>query len=237
MPARRKEDEKTSIPPLHNGDHLTRAEFERRYQAQPHLKKAELIEGVVYVPSPVSIDHSRRHATVMAWLGAYRAATPGLLLLDNASVRLDAENEVQPDAALCLAEGGQTEVVGNFLHGAPELVVEIAGSSAAYDLHEKLRVYRRAGVREYVILLALEQETIWYHLDEGRYVAVSPDMAGIIRSVVFPGLHFHSAKFWADDLSGLLADLAAGMATPEHAAFVEIIQARANSNPPLLPKT
>jgi Uma2 family endonuclease len=66
-----------------------------------------------------------------------------LRLLDNATIRLDAENEVQPDAALCVAEGGQTQVVGNFLHGAPELVVEVAISSASYDLHEKFRVYRR----------------------------------------------------------------------------------------------
>ena len=41
------------LPPLENGDRLTRDEFERRYEAMPHLKKAELIEGVVYVPSPV----------------------------------------------------------------------------------------------------------------------------------------------------------------------------------------
>ncbi len=138
----------SGLPALHNGDHLTRAEFERRYAAQPHLKKAELIEGVVYVPSPVSLEHSKRHATVMLGLGSYQAATPGLQLLDNATVVLDAENEVQPGAALCIVSGGQTEVVDNFLHGAPELVVEIANSSAAYDLHEKLRVYRRTGVQE-----------------------------------------------------------------------------------------
>lgn len=211
------------IPVLQTGDHLTRAEFERRYHAQPQLKKAELIEGVVYVPSPVSIEHSNRHASVMVWLGTYRAATPGLRLLDNATVRLDAENEVQPDAALCLAEGGQTKVVGNFLHGAPELVVEVAISSAAYDLHEKLRVYRRTGVREYVILLTLERETIWYRLDEGRYVTVAPDDRGLIRSTAFPGLYFNSAKYWADDLAGLLSDLQAGLATPEHEAFAKTL--------------
>ncbi len=213
-----------AIPALQNGDHLTRAEFERRYHAQPHLKKAELIEGVVYVPSPVSIEHSNRHATVMVWLGNYRAATPGLRLLDNATVRLDAENEVQPEAALCVAEGGQTQAVGSYLHGAPELVVEVAISSAAYDLHEKMRVYRRVGVREYAILLTLERETIWYQLDEGRYVAVAPGADGLINSQAFPGLHFHSDKFWADDVAGLLDDLRAGIATPEHEAFRQTLQ-------------
>ena len=43
----------TATLPLENGDRLTRAEFERRYAAMPRLKKAELIEGIVYVPSPV----------------------------------------------------------------------------------------------------------------------------------------------------------------------------------------
>jgi Uma2 family endonuclease len=126
----------------------------------------------------------------MGWLSYYRAATPGVLLLDNATVILDAENEVQPDAALCVVEGGQTQIVGAYLHGAPELVVEIATSSAAYDLHEKLRVYRRAGVREYVILLTLERETLWYYLNEGRYEAVAPGEDGIVRSQVFPAFIF-----------------------------------------------
>jgi Uma2 family endonuclease len=223
------EDESTSIPLLQNGDHLTRAEFERRYAAQPHLKKAELIEGVVYVPSPVSIDHSRRHSSVMTWLGTYRAPTPGIILLDNATVKLDAENEIQPDAALFISEGGQAEIIGNYLHGAPELVVEIATTSAAYDLHEKLRVYRRTGVQEYVILLTHERETIWYHLNEGRYEAVAPDADGVIQSRVFPGLHFHSGHFWADDLTGLLNVLQTGINSPEHTAFVESPQSTPSS--------
>lgn len=39
---------KPSIP-LENGDRLSRFEFEHRYQAMPELKKAELVEGVVYI--------------------------------------------------------------------------------------------------------------------------------------------------------------------------------------------
>lgn len=212
------------VPPLQNGDHLTRIEFERRYAANPHLKKAELIEGVVYVPSPVSLEHSKRHAVVMGWLLNYVSSTPGLRLLDNATVVLDAENEVQPDAALCFAGGGQTTVEGNFLHGAPELVVEIASSSAAYDLHEKKRVYRRTGVREYVVLLTIERATLWYRLHEGEYDLVNPDEAGIFRSSVFPGLHFDSGRFWSDDVPGLLAALHAGLGSPEHGAFAATLR-------------
>lgn len=206
-------------PPLQNGDHLTRVEFQRRYAAYPNLKKAELIEGVVFVPSPVSLEHSQRHAAVMLWLGTYIASTPGLRLLDNATVILDSENEVQPDAAICMVAGGQTFIRGSYLHGAPELVVEIATSSAAYDLHEKLRVYRRTGVQEYVIFLTLEQETIWYRLNEGQYEEMTPDSSGIISSHQFPGLTLDPRKFWAEDLPGLLELLQRGLNSPEHTAF------------------
>jgi Uma2 family endonuclease len=218
-------EEKQAIPPLFNGDHLTRAEFERRYAAQPHLKKAELIEGVVYMPSPVHLQkHSQPHSRIVLFLGYYVAATPGTDFGDNATVRLDPENVVQPDAFLRIHEtaGGQSRAdQDDYLAGAPELIVEVAASSAAYDLHEKLRVYRRNRVQEYLVLLAHEQETRWYQLVEGEYVLLSPDEDGIICSQIFPGLHFHPDLFWADDLSGLLAVLQEGLSSPEHQAFVE----------------
>ena len=81
--------------PLCPGDRLSRAEFERRYEGHPEVKKAELIEGVVHMPTPVRFEeHAVPHGEIVGWLGAYRAATPGVLLGDNATVRLDLENEV-----------------------------------------------------------------------------------------------------------------------------------------------
>lgn len=217
-------------PPLFNGDHLTRAEFERRYAAQPHLKKAELIEGVVYMPSPVHLDkHSKPHSRIVGWLFNYTAVTPGTDFGDNATVRLDLENEVQPDAFLRIHEafGGRSRRdQDDYLEGSPELIVEVAASSAAYDLHEKLRVYRRNGVQEYLVLLANEQETRWFQLVEGEYQLMSPDKDGVLSSQIFPGLHFHSELFWADDLAGLLRVLQAGLATSNHQAFVAELQAR-----------
>ena len=215
-----------SLPPLQTGDHLTRAEFERRYAAYPDIKKAELIEGVVYMPSPLGLPHGTVHADIMGWLGVYRANTPGVHLTDNTTVRLDLENEFQPDAVLYIApnRGGQVEIEDNYLSGAPELVVEVAVSSAAYDLHEKLRVYRRNGVREYLVLLAHEQETRWFQLVEGEYQQLTPGEDSLLRSQVFPGLHFHPELFWADNLAGLHQVLQAGLATPEHEAFVARLQ-------------
>lgn len=180
------------------------------------------------MPSPVSLIHSDIHARMVGFLMQYRATTPRVRVLDNATVILDRENEVQPDTELCITKGGQTHQTGDYLYGAPELVVEVAHSSASYDLHEKLRVYRRSGVQEYVVLMTLEQQTVWYRLNEGRYDEAAPDANGVIHSQVFPGLRFHSGRFWADDVAGLLAALQEGLGSPEHTAFVAALSAAAS---------
>ena len=147
------EKKKVPPPPLEHGEQLTRDEFERRYEAMPHLKKAELVEGIVYMPSPVRTDiHSDPHARIMTWLGVYWTATPGVQCADNATVQLDLNNEAQPDALLRIDDGG-TSLLGDkgYIEGAPELTVEIAGTSADYDLHEKLEAYLRNGVAEYIV--------------------------------------------------------------------------------------
>ena len=69
-------------------------------------------------------------------------------------MRLDEDNEPQPDVLLRIEPdaGGQSRVSGDdYIEGAPELVVEIVASSTSVDLHDKLRAYRRNGVREYVV--------------------------------------------------------------------------------------
>lgn len=211
-------------PPLNAGDHLTRLEFERRYEAHPEIKKAELVEGVVYMPSPVRFErHSRPHSDSMTWLGVYRAATPGVISGDNATLRLDNENELQPDAVLRLdpALGGRSRVTqDDYLEGAPELVVEIAASSAAYDLHVKKRVYQRIGVPEYLAVVMYEQRVDWFVLREGVYEPLAPDEGGVLRSQTFPGLWLQPAHLLSGDLAALLAVLNEGLASPEHTAFV-----------------
>lgn len=63
-----KQSSAPSIPPLESGDRLTRAEFERRYEAAPEHFKAELIEGVVYVASPVRIFHGNpQFNLILGW--------------------------------------------------------------------------------------------------------------------------------------------------------------------------
>jgi Uma2 family endonuclease len=148
------------VPPLESGDRLSRAEFWRRYDAHPEIKVAELVEGSVYVGSPVRwTEHAEPRGCLVGWATTYCASTPGVRCGDNATVRLDNDNVVQPDVLLLVAPelGGRCqESQDGYLEGPPELVVEVAASSASYDLHQKLRVYQRSGIQEYLVAQAYE---------------------------------------------------------------------------------
>ncbi len=216
------------VPPLNAGDRLSRAEFERRYEARPDLKKAELIEGVVHIPSPVRfVQHGQAHIALAGWLANYLAATPGVTGSDNVTVRLDYENEVQPDAFLRLdvALGGRSSITeDDYIAGAPELIVEIAASSVAYDMYDKRRVYARNGVQEYLVAQAYEQRVDWFALSEGVYGAVQPDANGVLRSGVFPGLWLPVDALWAGDLARMLQVLQQGLASEGHQKYVASLQ-------------
>lgn len=214
-----------ALPPLQAGDRLTRREFERRYHAMPSNVRAELIEGVVYMSSPVRYaNHGRPHFIITTWLGTYTAMTPGVHGSDNTTVRLDVDNDVQPDALLLIDErrGGQSRVTpDDYLEGAPELVVEVAASSASYDLFDKLKVYRRNGIQEYLVWAIYDHRIDWLKFEDGEQLQLQPDAEGVIRSHVFPGLYLNVAALLAEDLARVLFTLQQGLNSPEHAAFVE----------------
>mgnify|MGYP006304684761 CR=1 FL=1 len=210
------------MPPLESGDKLTRVEFERRYQGMPHVKKAELIEGIVYMASPLRVQHGEHHANLMTALGVYKAGTPGLMLLDNATVILDADNEVQPDALLRIEAGGQSIINDDdYIEGVPELIVEIAASTASYDTHAKKNVYRRSGVKEYLVWRVYDRDLDWFRWQEGEYIKVEPEADGIIRSEVFPGLWLDKSALLAGDLAKVLEVVGQGLSCSEHQSFVE----------------
>jgi Uma2 family endonuclease len=209
-------------PPLKHGERLTRDEFERRYEAMPHLKKAELIRGIVYMGSPVRADiHGKPHGYIMTWLGVYWASTPGVQCADNATVHLDPNNEAQPDALLRIDEGGTSRLSDKgYIEGAPELIVEIAGISTDYDLHEKLEAYLRNGVEEYIVWQTQEGRLDWFRLVNEEYVPMVPDAGGLIESQVFPGLRLAVNALMEGDLATVLSELQKGLKTAEHTAFV-----------------
>ena len=212
-----------SIPPLENGAQLTAREFLRRYSAMPEVKKAELVNGIVHMASPVRTDqHSDPDGLIQGWLFNYAAATPGARNSTNGTIRLDPDNTPQPDATLRLLPecGGRTRVdEKGYLTGPPELVVEIAASSVSLDVNDKLTAYRRAGVREYLVWRTEDECVDWWELieDEYRHLPEQPD--GSIRSHIFPGLWLHPEALLDLDAARLMATLREGLASGEHAAF------------------
>ena len=222
-----------TIPELEAGDHLTRREFHRRYEAMPHLKKAELIEGEVYMGSPVKLNHAEYTYLVAGWLCWYSTMTPGLKGADNGTVLLDEDNEPQPDIFLRISEeyGGQSwRGEKGYLEGAPELVVEVASSSVSYDLHGKKTVYRRNGAKEYIVWRVKDQQLDWFTLQEGAFVPLTSDANGIIESSVFPGLRLAVNALLTGDMQTVLAELQKGIASPAHQAFVELLQSKKTNN-------
>ncbi len=214
---------------LEAGDHLTRAEFEERYARQPDVKKAELIEGVVYMPSPVYLNtHAAPHSLLVAWVVTYRAATPGTAAADNATVRLDADNQPQPDVLLYVLPeyGGRVRISeDDYLEGGPEWIGEVASSTASYDLHSKLNAYRRNQVGEYLVMLPRQGEVRWFELQADRYeLLVEQD--GILRSRQFPGLWLNIPALLAGDAAKMLDTLHVGLKSPEHTEFVDRLQHR-----------
>ncbi|MCI0537876.1 MAG: Uma2 family endonuclease [Verrucomicrobiales bacterium] len=215
---------RSRIAPLRNGEHLSRAEFERRWDATPGLTHAELIEGIVFMPPPISDDHGNSHSLVFRYLDRYAEATPGVISRINTSLRLDNRNEYQPDCLLRLKSpkfGHSWISPDNYIEGAPELVAEVAVSSADYDAHEKRDVYERMGVQEYLLWQVLDSRFDWLTLQDGQYVSLKPRADGVYRSLVFPGLWLDSPALLAGDENKVRKTLERGLRSAEHTAFVK----------------
>ncbi|MFO0953734.1 MAG: Uma2 family endonuclease [Isosphaeraceae bacterium] len=210
------------LPPLVAGQRLDQPTFHARYEAMPPGTWAELIDGVVFMPSPVGPSHGRSHVAALVWLACYAESTPGVEVLDNTSTVLGPRSEPQPDAQLrILSEcGGRTSADEKVVRGAPELVVEVSHSTRYTDLGPKLDDYERAGVLEYVVRALEPDEVVWYVLQEGRLVRVSPDADGLYRSRSFPGLWLDPSALVSRDTRRLREAVDRGVAAPEHAAFV-----------------
>jgi Uma2 family endonuclease len=218
------------VPPLVDGERLARAEFERRYHATPENVKAELIEGVVYMASPVRWKgHSGSDVRLIGWVAVYQSETPGTECGSNGTVRLSDEDEPQPDCFLFILEehGGSVRIsADDYPENAPDLIVEIAGSSASKDLNPKKRTYAKNGVREYIVWRTIDRVIDWFFLKDGAYVSLAADKEGIIRSETFPGLWLNVPAALRRDTKEVLATVHLGLQSPEHATFVAELQAR-----------
>lgn len=197
------------VPPFENGDRLTQPEFHRLYESMPEDFKAELVEGIVYLGMSVRTDfHGEPHALMVTWLGVYSSLHPDSRVTDDSTIILDGDNEFQPDVLMRRdpADGGSSRInEKGYLVGPPELVVEIAASRVAKDMHLKREVYRRIGVREYLAWRPRENVLDWWRLEDGRYVVIEPDADGCLNSEVFPGLRLDVAALLAGDTAKVLA--------------------------------
>ena len=217
-----------ALPPLKDGDRLTRAEFEHRYMAMPDLKKAELIEGVVYVSSPVRQRyHGRQHSHLNFWLCAYEGSTPGVEVGDNSTVRLDIANMPQPDCLLFVQpeHGGKVRIdEDGYIEGAPDLVAEVAASSVNADLGGKLTAYRRNGVREYVVWKVHQRQIDWYVNRGEGFELMLPAANGVLHSEAFPGLWLEPTALVRGDVNAVLALVQQGLSSQEHRAFLATLE-------------
>jgi Uma2 family endonuclease len=222
------------VPLLYDGQRLDQPTFHDLYLRTPEDFRAELIEGVVHVmSSPVNPKkHGRPHMSFGWFLYSYRIDTPGTEGQDDSTTKLDQKNEVQPDCSLLVdpSFGGQTgEDSHYYTTGCPELVVEIASSTLHVDLNVKMRLYERAGAKEYIVYDEPHRKIHWYIARNGRFEPLELDQQGIYRSEAFPGLWLDPEAFLRDDGRAVMAALRRGLDSPEHAAFVERLrQNRAN---------
>ncbi len=200
-PPRRRPAGSIANPALESGMRLSAEEFDRRYALTGDCIKAELVQGVVYVASPVRIDeHARPAARLTTWVDGYAIHHPGTAAAAEGSLYLSSADHVQPDAMLWKTGGGSARIGSDsYMHGAPELAVEIAASSASYDLHFKKESYRHAGVQEYVVWVTEDDRIFWFALEGGEYVELQPDADGWTHSRVFPGLRLHIERLLNGD--------------------------------------
>lgn len=221
------------VPPLVNGDRLSQPEFHRRYEAMPPGTKAELIGGVVYMASPLRMPHSGAHTRLIGAVVVYQAQTPGVDVGAEVTVILDEDSEPQPDIHVRLLPaygGATTENPDEYLVGPPELIIEIAHSSEAIDLHAKRLDYEANGVPEYLVFCVRERALRAFDLKTGRELAVGTD--GVYRSKSFPGLWLDVAAAFAADTPRVLKALRKGLKSPEHAAFVKRLEAKVRPSRP-----
>ena len=196
-----------ALPPLCNGDRLSRDEFERRWDLHPDIKKAELVDGQVYLEMTVGPHHADAHKLLMTLFGTYEASNPECLVLDNVTIRLPDESDVQPDITLLERSGTGTVLTNEAVEGVPSLVAEVAASSASYDLHAKRDLYERSGVQEYLAGQIYEQRIDWWEVADGKYEPL-PLIDGVIESKVFPGLRLNTVAILRGDIAAVLREVA-----------------------------
>lgn len=219
-----------AVPPLRDGDRLTVEEFERRWEAMPNLKHAELIEGRVYMnAAALRWDwRAEPHTLAIFAMSMYSAFTTGVRCGSEPSVRMEPLSMPQPDVVLRIAEecGGRSRIEQGYVVGGPEFVTEISASTEKHDLGIKKELYLRAGIQEYLNWSVLEERIVLFRWESGNYLELTPGADGILKSQVLPGLWFDPAAMIRGDKMRVMEVLHLGLQSPEHQEFVLELKGR-----------
>lgn len=222
-----------AVPFLHDGDRLTMEEFERRWDAMPNLKHAELIEGQVYMnAAALRWDwHSEPHGLLVSVMTHYARVTDGVLFGSDPSVRMNPSSMPQPDAVLRVSEkiGGLSQIQKGYVVGRPEFVIEVSGSTDRHDLGAKKTLYLNTGVPEYLNWSVPDEQIVLFRLQSSSYEKVAEDHTGILKSLILPGLWFDPAALIRGDRPRIYEVMDMGIASPEHKEFVQELTRRRES--------
>lgn len=214
------------VSELQTGMRINRERFHTLYEQTPEDFRAELIGGVVYVRGRVRVAHGHMCVVLGSVIHSYGVDTPGVEALLHVTLLLGDDSEPEPDILLrVLPEfGGQCQnTADDYVAGPPELIAEIAYCEGDIDLQAKHHDYSRYGVREYVVVTLEEKKIRWFDLPADR--ELEPDADGILRVRSFPGLWINCPALFQGDAEQLKTTLDSGLATPEHAAFIQQLSA------------
>jgi Uma2 family endonuclease len=170
----------------------TSEDFERY---APESRFCEYINGIVYMPSPVSDRHQKQVGFLFHLLDGFRCERGGGdVLMGPAVLRLAEEWKPEPDLFVRPAEGQAPPGTRALL------VVEVLSpSNREHDLETKAEIYHEAGIRE-----------IWYVDDRVRVLLIERREGegyqtlqlteGIHLSTALPGFWIDVSWLWADPL-------------------------------------
>jgi len=213
-----------AVRPLQGGERMRRNEFERRFDATPGLKRAELVEGTVWIPPQMGeVRYGSARMALIGLIGSYCAATPGVSGGAHGHIRLDAVNMPQPDVSVHLgkAYGGQSRIdADGYLEGAPEFVADVVRQRAEWPTG-RVEALRRNGVREFAVWRVDDCLIDWFVVRDGKQERLEMGADGVYRSRVLPGLWVDPVALLTDERARAMAVMRQGIASPEQGEFIE----------------
>ena len=165
-------------------------------------KRHELIDGEHYVTPAPKLRHQAVIGRLHLIIGNYLAARPlGQLFLSPLDTIISRFDVVQPDL-LYVSQERAAELLHDSVHGAPDLVIEVASKSTRKrDETIKRALYERAGVREYwVVDPEIDVVRVYRRSDErfARAIELSREAGDVLTTMLLPDLEIPLTGIFKD---------------------------------------